>query len=364
MQHGIISIGVTTHCHQLEAPELNVEIDGNGTAREKCESTFQLPIGEHSALSALRLGELSPAEAIISVVLHYRSNWISGKSWRSALRELSKLIGISVRYLRDKLSDLMANDWLSYISKGVNVGSRYQLVHHNCDSSEVPTDKNGRPLKCAIPRGKGGILERLFAGDICWKSALIWLMLKIHSDWKSGVTHNISIETLRKWVGMSPQTVLDCLKELTEAGLLERLSSKQEQGQYQLYPKPNGNPKPVYRPQREKTADGRSMRIDGDWRLSLNEKWRVNVETGEIQTRPSRRHGLWRELSLGAVLPAAIKEAFDLSLLVNRQAKDGIREPSSVTDTAQGVTDTAQSVTDTAQYHLFGAYGVNGGVGL
>lgn len=360
---GILSNGVPTDCHQLEAPELEIEIDGTGAAREKCESTFQLPIGEHSAMSQLRLGEMSPGEAIISVVLHYRSNWVSGKTWRSSLRKLSKLTGMSMRYLRDKLSSLMSNDWLSYISKGLNVGSRYQLVHHNCDSSEVPTDKNGRALKCAIPRGRGGILERLFAGDICWKSALIWLMLKVHSDWKTGKTHFISIETLRQWVGMSPQTVLDCLKELTEAGLLARLSCKQEQGQYQLYPRPNGNPKPVYRPKREPTSDGRSMRIDGDWRLSLNEKWRLNVETGEIERRKSRRHGIWRGLTLGDVIPKPIAEAFDFSLLVNKQAKDGVRGDCGVTDTAQCVTDTAQCVTDSAQYGLFGVYGFNGSVG-
>ena len=315
-------------------------------------------------MSQLRLGELSPAEAIISVVLHYRSNWVSGKTWRSSLRDLSKLTGISVRYLRDKLSDLMESGWLSYISKGVNVGSRYQLVHHNCERDDMPTDKNGRPLKCAIPRGKGGILERLFAGDICWKSALIWLMLKIHSNWKTGVTYSISIETLRKWVGMSPQTVLNCLGELTEAGLLKRLSGKHEQGQYQLYPKPNGKPKPVYRPRREPTRHGnRSMRIDGDWRLSFNEKWRLNVETGDIQTRRSRRSGLWRDLTLGDVIPKAIQADFDLSLMVNRQAKVGIRDDFCVTDSAQRVTDAAQPITDNAQYLLFGAYGVNGNAG-
>lgn len=334
-------------CYQLEAPELNIDEDSNGTFREKCESTFQLPIGEFSAMSGLRLGHLSPAEAMISVVLHYRSNWTSGKTWRSSLRELSKLTGMSIRYIREKLSDLMDSGWLSYISKGSNVGSRYQLVHHNCDGSEVPTDKNGRPLKCAIPQGKGGILERLFAGDICWKSALIWLMLKIHSDWKTGVTHCISIDTLRKWVGMSHRTVIDCLKELTTAGLLERISAKHEIGQYQLYPKPDGKPKGVYRPKREKYDNvSRAMRIDGDWRLSFNELWRLNVETGEIETRQSRHNGLWRGLTLGDAIPKPIKEAFDLCLLAKRDLNDAL----SVSDTAQDISNSAQSIVDTARH--------------
>ena len=362
-------------CHQLEAPELNIDTDTNGQHREKCESTHQVPFGEFSALSELRSGNLRAVETLILSVLNYRSNWQSGKTWRSSLRELSKLTGISIRYLRDNLSNLMDSGWLSYISKGVNFGSRYQVTHHLCDRGEVPTDKDGRPLKFAVPRGKGGILERLFTGDISWKSALIWFMLKLHSDWKTGVTYPISIETLRKYVSMSPQTVCDCLGELEQAGLLKRTNPKHEAGIYQLYPKPNGKPKPVYRPKREKSTDtrDRAMRADGDWRFSFNELWRVNVETYEVQTRPSRRKGVWRKASdyeRYHEMPKAILEAFDECLKFHhlvkaswKSARSAESGESCVTDSDQPVTDTAQGLIDTAQLDLFDSDGVNGSKG-
>lgn len=368
-QAGILS-SVASPCHQLEAPELNIDIDSNGSFREKCESTHQVPFGEFSALSELRSGNLRAVETLILSVLNYRSNWQSGKTWRSSLRELSSLTGISIRYLRDNLSDLLDSGWLSYITKGITTGSRYQLQHHLCSRDEVPTDKDGRPLKFAVPQGKGGILERLFKGDISWKSALIWIMLKLHSDWKTGVTYPISIDTLRKWCRMSPQTVCDCLKELSEAGLLKRTNSKHEAGIYQLYPKPDGKPKPVYRPKREKSSTDtqtRAMRFDGDWRFSFNELWRVNVETYEVQTRSSRRKGVWRKASdyqRYHEMPKAISDAFDECIMVHHIAKESLRSAgSSVTDSDQPVTVTAQGLIDTAQLDLFNGDGVNGSAG-
>lgn len=356
--------GAGIHCHHLEAPELNIDIDANGLAVEKCESTHQVPCGEFSALNALRSGHLRSVEAFTALLLNYRSNWVSGQTWRSSVRELSTLTGISIRYLRETLSCLLSDEWVSYLSKGINTGSRYQLRHHNCARDEVPTDKNGRPFKFAVPRGSGGIFERLFAGDICWKSVLIWIMLKFHSDWQTGKTYSINIKTLSKWCRMSPQTVCDCLKELARAGLLERLTAKHEPGVYQLYPKPNGKPKPVYRPKREKSTDTkeRAMRAEGDWRLSFNELWRVNVATGEIQSRSSRRAGLWHrcnDYTIHQEMPKAIKVAFDECLAV---ASD-LRRSLGVTDSARPVTDSSQGVTDTAQSHLLNSVGMSGHAG-
>ena len=125
---------------------------------------------------------------------------------------------------------------------------------------------------------------------------------------------SLSIETIRKWVRMSPQTVSNCIQELQQAGLLKRLTKKNETGKYQLYPKPNGKPKPVHRRRKPKgeKRDNRDMKIDGHWRLSFNELWRVNVETCDIQTRRSRGKGVWRHLTLGDTIPKAIQRDFDL----------------------------------------------------
>ena len=363
IQYGVLNNHKAVHCHQLEAPELKVDFDTNGVARKKCESTHQVPCGEFSPLSELRLGKLSGVEAIILATLNYRSNWASGKTWRSSLRELAKLIGISVRYLRQKIAELIENGWLSYICVGINTGSRYQLKHHNCKSDDVPTDKYGRPLKFAVPQGKGGPFERMFAGDISWKACLIWLVLKKHSDYKTGVTLSISINTLRQWVGMSPQTVINCLKELKKAGLLKRTSKPHEAGVYELYPKPDGKPKPVYRPKREKIGDqdhsSRSMRVEGEWRFSFNDLWRLSVETGEIQFRKSRTHGVWKPLTLGVAIPKPIKEAFDFVIDFHREINMAL----AVTDSAQDVTDSAQGVTDSAHPHFPGGSAVNGSQG-
>ncbi len=245
LRAGIINSSAV-HCQVLEAPELP-EITEDNVPQSTAESTFQLPFGQSSALSELRLGNLKSVEALLLTVLNYRSNWDSGKTWKSSLRVLSDITGLSIRYIRNTLSGLTDTDWIERITTGGNTGSRYRVTHHNCGYEDIPTDKNGNPLKCAIPQGKGGILERLFDGDISWKAALVWILLKLHSDWKTGVTMSLSIETIRQWVRMSPQTVSNCIKELADAGLLKRLSKKHEAGQYQLYPKPNAKPKPVHR---------------------------------------------------------------------------------------------------------------------
>ena len=353
-------------CHQLEAPELPEPSDPH-IPYTHAETTFQVPIGACSALSEMKAGSLKAIETLILSVLGYRSNWDNGKTWRTSVRELSKLTGISVRYLREKLSDLRTNGWLSPLSIGVNTGSRYQLTHHNCDRDEIPTDKNGNALKFAVPRGEGGPLERLFAGDISWKSCLIWIVLKWHSDWKTGITQAMSIEKIRKWVGMSPQTVCDCLKELTKAGLLKRLSKKHEAGVYQLYPKPDGKPKPVYRKRKSKkeqtdTSEAKMMRCEGDWRYAFNELWRINVETGKIQRRKSKRFGIWHNTSeqeRHTDMPKSMKADFELSVITYHQLKANL----GVTDTAHTATDTAQGITDTAQSILGGGDGGSRGKG-
>lgn len=350
-QVAILNQNPPSVCQRLEAPELPEPTETT------TKTTFQLPFGEHSHLSELRDGQISSADALLLCVLHYRSNWDNGKTWNTSHRTLSKLTGMSVRYIRERLSDLMDSEWLENIAKDPKTISRYQVKHHNCKRSEVPTDKNGNRLKMAVPQGKGGILERMFAGEISWKSALIWIVLKRYSDWKTGVTLSISIETLRKWVRMSPKTVSDCLKELTKAGLIKRLSKPHEAGKYQLYPKPNAKPKPVYRrrkPKADKSNKNREMKADGDWRLSYNQLWRVNVETFDVQLRKSREFGLWRNRSLGDAIPKAIQEDFDEVVRIYQELKHQLTSDS-VTDTAQGVTDTAQGVTHTAQDIISGA---------
>ena len=164
------------------------------------------------------------------------------------------------------------------------------------------------------------------------------------------------MSTIRQWVHMSPQTVSNCLKELTDAGLLKRISKKNEVGKYQLYPKPNTKPKPVHRRRKPKGSKRgvHDMKIDGDWRLSFNQLWRINVKSCDIQVRTSTKKGLWRDWALtGNAIPKAIQRDFDLCTQayhnLQTELQDELETDSCVTDSAQSVTDTAQGVTDTAQ---------------
>ena len=156
-------------------------------AFEYQESTLQLPFGDFSIFSDLKANRVGPLEAMVTLTLCYRSNWSTGRTWRTSSYQLSDLLHISQRYIRDALGK--ATDWIQRKTapKGHTAGT-FQITHHRCDPLLVPMDKDNRPLSFAVPRGEGGIFERLFAGDIDWKAALVWLMLKLHSDWRTGIT--------------------------------------------------------------------------------------------------------------------------------------------------------------------------------
>ena len=335
------------NCQVLEAPEINPSSDPC-IPKPHRESTFPIPFGVNSALSSLNLGELTTCEYSVYSAMNYRSNHQSGKTHYLSYRKLSKILHISVRYIRSAIKSLIAKGFVSIISLGVT-GTRYQLKHHNCSSNEVPTDKNGYPCKFSVARGIGSPDERMMLGNISHKSKTLWEYLSYRSDWKTGITDALSIQLLAKLLKMGKDTITACLKELREAGLLKRISPNRLAGVYQLYPKPNAKPKPRYRPKQDTEGKkDREMRIDGDWRISFNELWRVNVETAEIQYRKSRRFGIWQGLTLGIVIPKAIQRDFDFCLSVHNELRQSL-ENESVPDSAHSVLDSAHSVPDSAQ---------------
>ena len=79
-------------------------------AFEYQESTLQLPFGEFSIFSDLKANRVSPLEAMVTLTLCYRSNWSTGLTWRTSSRQLSDLIHLSHRYIRDALSKATAMD--------------------------------------------------------------------------------------------------------------------------------------------------------------------------------------------------------------------------------------------------------------
>lgn len=307
-------------------------------AYEYQESTLQLPFGDFSIFSDLKANRVSPIEAIVTLTLCYRSNWSTGLTWRTSLGQLSDLLAISERYVRDALGK--ATDWIQRKTapKGHTAGT-FQLTHHKCHALLVPMDEDGRPLSFAVPRGAGGIFERLFAGDIDWKAALVWLMLKLHSDWRTGITNKINMETLAKWTGFGKKTVCDAIKMLGEAGMLERLSEKWECSEFQLYPKPYQNRAARRRAERQhEKSEWYQMRFDGEWRYSFNGQYRLNVLTTEIQTRPHKKCEQWQRVKdrHRHRIPKAIRNAFEEALEAARAILGGSQNAYTGSHHAQG----------------------------
>ena len=296
-------------------------------AYEYQESTLQLPFGDFSIFSELKANSVSPLEAMVSLTLCYRSKWSRGQTWRTSSSQLSELLHISQRYIRDALGK--ATDWIQRKTapKG-NVAGTFQLTHHRCDPLLVPMDEDNRPLSFAVPRGAGGPFERLFAGDIDWKATLVWLMLKLHSDWRTGITNKISMQTLAKWVGFGKKTVCEAIKTLRKAGMLERISEKWQCSQFQLYPKPYENRATRRRAEREMEKwERREMRVEGEWRYSFNELYRLNINTADIQTRAFKNRGHWQPIKDRDRhrIPRAIRRDFDQALEAARAIRTGFK---------------------------------------
>ena len=312
---------------RVQTTQIYPDIYENGSKQEEVEpshpsifletqkDTMQVPFQIFSMLDALMEGTEKAFDAAIYQCYNAFSHWDFGKSHSLSIRHVGKLFSVSHQYVQQALSRLTKH-WMKRLS-GKHKTSKFELKHHLCEDELVPLDKDGRPAKCAMPRGFGGLFERLLAGDISWKSLLIWMLLKIHSDFTTGITEPVSIAQLRGWTRFGTTTVCDCIKELEWAGMLGKLERRPQEAQsYQLYPKP-------YPERRERAPEAertfRGMRIEGDWRYSYNEEWRINVETGDIQYRPKKR-GTFRPASdyeKHNKMPKRMREDFEMILRIH-----------------------------------------------
>ena len=246
--------------------------------------TMQVPIGMFSMLQSAMEGTQKSFEAMVYLCHNAFSNWDSGLSHSKSTRKLSELFQVSHQYIQQAQKKL-EKMWIHRVS-GKGKAGKFRLMHHLCDSANVPLDEDGRPLKCAMPRGEGGIFERLASGDIHWKAALIWMLLKVNSDWRSGITKPTSISVLQKWTRFGRSDICKFIKQLVSAGMLEKLPRKGNEAQvYQLYPRP-------YPEKKERTPEqqwvGKPMERKGDYAISHNKQYRINVKTGGIQYRKNR----------------------------------------------------------------------------
>ena len=267
--------------------------------------TMQVPRGQYSVLWELRDGNLTAAEAMVLLCLNHGSTWNSGATWPLSVRYLSEKLspGISYPYVHKIVSSLNNKGWTETIDANNPTGNRYQIRHHLCDPEDVPVDLNDKPLKFPVPRGPGGPLERCFEGDISWKASLAWISLKLQSNWKgyedtAGQTLGATLLNLSKRVRISLPTYTKLITELTQAGMLERLSPKSELAIFQLYPKPFPKPVQPAKPRRREKLGGiggGDISTDGEYWYSHNNQYRCSWETTEIEKR--QKGGTWKRIS-------------------------------------------------------------------
>lgn len=272
-----------------------------------------VPRGEFSILSELEEGNITNAEAMVYLTLNHGSTWSSGVSWCFSTRYLSKLGGMSRRYVRKILASLDEKGWIETMKTSNSAGYRYRIQHHLCDADQVPVDYDGKPFSFAVPRGQGAPIERCFAGDIPWKAALVWIVLKLRSEWRAGrdntgQTWESTLLELSKHCRMKLAGFQEMIKILEQQGMLQRITPKSKPAIFQIYPKPY--PRPVHRsphtpapssqaahtPSNELDFDGEGY-CDGIYYYSRNKLYRCSRETGQIEKRGYGRHSRWKTIS-------------------------------------------------------------------
>ena len=292
--------------------------------------TMPVPRGQSSVFWELRDGNLAAAEAMIYLCLNHGSTWNSGATWPLSGRYLSKLIGtgMSLRHVRSTFAKLSDKGWIETIDEDNPSGKRYRIRHHLCAYKDVPVDADGKPLTFAVPRGPGGPLERCFDGDISWKAALAWISLKLRSNWKAhedtaGQTEKAKLIDLSKRIRISLRNYQKIIDELTQAGMLERLSPKSQDAIFQLYPKPF--PKTIQpEPKRIHQTHVRGVAIktdDTDHWYSNNMQYRCPLDDYQAVER-LQRDGTWKRVSdyhKYQVMPKSILEDFEKAVVLHCQ---------------------------------------------
>jgi hypothetical protein len=308
---------------------LNLDLSEAGPIRapqyEFQADTMQVPCGQHSILWALGQKEVTAAEVIGYLSLNHASSWNSGVTWCVPERALSRSLGagMSVRYTRSVLESLKEKGWISSISSGKV--RRYRLVHHLCEKEDVPVDRDGKPLKFAVPRGDGGPFERLHARDISWKACLGWIVHKLYSDWKTGETYPCTTLDFAKRCRLSSKTMIPLTKQLVEADMLHRLSQPQKKSVFQLYPKPY--PGLVTREDKPRSPiadDG--VTSDGKFWYSSKGKYRCYRETLKIEFRVNRSGEKWKPVPDcdRHKIPPAVMLEFECHISAKREVEEAV----------------------------------------
>ena len=303
---------------------------------------FPVPRGPFSILHALENKKVTSAEAIVYLMLNHGSTWISGETWCFSSPYLSEILGkgMSRPYAQKILASLESKDWIETLAPNP-AGNRYKIRHHNCEPAMIPYNADGKPLTFNVPRGPGGPIERCIAGEISWKAALAWIVLKQRSNWRagedtSGQTEQESLLALSRRCRVRLQGFQNLIKALEQAGMLQRLTPKSQAAIFQLYPKPFARPQPMQRPTKPtkrswkiESIGAYDVKTDGKYWYSMNFQWRCDRETEEIQIRiPGRKWRRASEYERYQRMPRAVRETFEQALELDRirRAAPGVND--------------------------------------
>ena len=275
----VASQGLSLPAATLEIPEIQ-------------ETTYQVPCGVHSIFDPAQ--KVSAFNKALYLVVNEHSNWDTGVTHALSLRRLAELLNVnSHSQVHRGLKWLIKNGWLKVEGKRQSDGAYfYRIVFHKCDPQDTPVDRDGRPQKCAVPRGKGSASQLLVDGEITWKIFVDWTTRKIKSCWKTGVI-SMAVREAMKWMKFTAKTVSENAKKMTDLGLLSKLSEKFERSEYQMFPKP-------YPDRRDRTPEEcitkKAMKLIKGWYYSFNGLWRFEKETFRLQMR--EQGGRWIESNL------------------------------------------------------------------
>ena len=190
--------GCSLQSFQLEVPEVPAASEVPDVPEFQV-STMQVPFGRYSIFD-LSCHDLSGFDMSVYMVVNWRSNWDTGVSHALSYREIANHLGVRHRsQVGRSLKRLIACGFLKKLSKRQSDGATvYQVIHHKCDPADVPLDKDGRPLKCAVPIGSGSPMDLMKSGKLSWRLMLQWITQKVQaSDWVSGIASMVRREFLK-----------------------------------------------------------------------------------------------------------------------------------------------------------------------
>ena len=279
-------MGITTKSKVFQTPLF--QSDTRSDFPEFQDKTHPVPIGWESVLSDLQLGRIKAVTAMVFLVANYLSSWKSNKTHYLSINDFAERLGIVPSYVCKALKQ--CSRWLKKL-KSNRSGTIYTVTKHDYEE-DVPADDR-EPKYLQIPYGFGSPMERMFKGHISWKSCLVWIMMKWHSCWRTGVTNPTNMVALAKLCHLGAQTICACIRELQEVGLLVRLSALNEPAIYQLLPKPKSKPGKA----------GEDKGYSEHWfghrtkthTMSRNWQYRIDMVTGQLEKRVG--YSKWKRVS-------------------------------------------------------------------